>query len=199
MALPIPNPNPPVGTVTGRLGNTGRPISVFYQSTADEAIPLRGDHISGDICNGSNAIVLIKFCWLRKTNTRNVGYLAIADRSRCVHKVTTILKWKSKVTQGRRKCHDLIEHIWFPITVPQQLWPIMYCSQILVENREIHIPHLYSTSPIKLVQTSVSECAQCINRSGLQISMTCTPTYTPIVNFYRHITITSWILIIIII
>jgi len=55
---------------------------------------------------------------LNKLQTRN---LAIANRSRvsCAPKITTVLKWPSKVTQGHWRFHGSIEHIWFPIAVLQ--------------------------------------------------------------------------------
>ena len=49
-----------------------------------------------------------------------VRNLPIANTLRviCSHKVVTILKWPSTVTQCHWQCHGSIERIWFPIIVP---------------------------------------------------------------------------------
>jgi len=66
--------------------------------------------------------------------TRN---LAIANRpcTSCAHKVTTVLKWPSKVTQGHWKCYGSTECAWLSIIVPSNYGPILY-----------HFPHIGRTS-----------------------------------------------------
>ena len=53
--------------------------------------------------------------------------------------------------QGHWKWHHLIDRVRVPFRLPQQLWRYLVSSvrysELLVENREIIIPHLYLAPP----------------------------------------------------
>ena len=77
--------------------------------------------------------------------------LSLIDRASAVHR-KQLPKWPSKITQGHGKCHGSIDRIcmvshYRPIVAMAVSCRPLFAaySQIYLKNREIYIPHLYST------------------------------------------------------
>ena len=115
-------------------GTAGRRYNVISTvDCVDNVVNCRLDLLNDDgykliVCLARTRRQNALTCSTELDYTRNS---AIADRSRvsCVHKVTTVIKQLIEMTikgdSSHRKGHGSTERIWFPITVPQKLWPYL--------------------------------------------------------------------------